>query len=167
MVGRLWLWADGMCISTQYLLPGFFLSHSSSLVNLYKVYNNLTIYRAVFIPMGFPGGASGKEPACQCRRGGFDFWVWKVPWRKKRQPTLIFLLEKIPWTEKPGGLQSMSSKGVDMTERSHTHTHTHTHTSCLYTSLGHLDKHSEKHVCEFVYLANIWHLVFILQSHLL
>ena len=22
--------------------------------------------------MGFPGGASGKEPSCQCRRPGFD-----------------------------------------------------------------------------------------------
>ena len=28
---------------------------------------------------GFPGGASGKEPACQCRRrkrSRFDPWVW-------------------------------------------------------------------------------------------
>ena len=24
------------------------------------------------IPRGFPGGASGKEPTCQCRRHGFD-----------------------------------------------------------------------------------------------
>ena len=32
--------------------------------------------------MGFPGGASGKEPACQCRRHkrrGFDPWVRKIP----------------------------------------------------------------------------------------
>ena len=32
-------------------------------------------------PVGFPGGASGKEPACQCRRHkrhGFDPWVWKI-----------------------------------------------------------------------------------------
>ena len=31
---------------------------------------------------GFPGGASGKEPACQCRRPkrlGFDSWVGKIP----------------------------------------------------------------------------------------
>ena len=30
---------------------------------------------------GFPGGASGKEPACQCRRRrrcGFDPWVRKI-----------------------------------------------------------------------------------------
>ena len=132
MVGRLWLWADGMCISTQYLLPGFFLGHSSFLVNLYKVYNNLTIYRAVFIPLGFPGGASGKEPTCQCRRHGFDFWVWKVPWRKKWQPTLIFLLGKIPWTEKPVGYSPWVPKGWTWL-RIHKHTHT------LHAYILHLD----------------------------
>jgi len=43
--------------------------------------------------VGFPGGASGKEPACQCRRckkHGFDPWVGKIPWRAW-QPTPIFL----------------------------------------------------------------------------
>ena len=32
--------------------------------------------------MGFPGGASGKELACQCRRHkrrGFDPWVGTIP----------------------------------------------------------------------------------------
>ena len=43
---------------------------------------------------GFPGSASGKEPACQCRgrkRRGFDPWVGKIPLRRKWQPTLVFL----------------------------------------------------------------------------
>ena len=43
---------------------------------------------------GFPGGPGGKEPTCQCRRykrGGFDPWVRKIPWRKKWHPTPIFL----------------------------------------------------------------------------
>ena len=31
--------------------------------------------------MGFPGGASGKEPAFQCRRQEFDPWDRKIPWR--------------------------------------------------------------------------------------
>ena len=33
-------------------------------------------------PPSFLGGASGKEPACQCRRGkshGFDAWVRNIP----------------------------------------------------------------------------------------
>ena len=43
---------------------------------------------------GFPGGTSGKEPACQCRRQkrpGFDPWVGKFPWRKAQQPIPVFL----------------------------------------------------------------------------
>ena len=38
--------------------------------------------------------ASGKEPACQCRRHKrcrFDPWVRKIPWRRKWQPTPVFL----------------------------------------------------------------------------
>ena len=44
--------------------------------------------------MGFPGGASGKEPTCQCRRlkrCGFDPWVGKILWRRKGQPISVFL----------------------------------------------------------------------------
>ena len=37
--------------------------------------------------LGFPGGASGKEPTCQCRRH-------KRPWRREWQLTLVFLLEE-------------------------------------------------------------------------
>ena len=43
---------------------------------------------------GFPGGASGKEPAYQCRRHkgpGFDPWVGKISWRRAWQPTPVFL----------------------------------------------------------------------------
>ena len=42
----------------------------------------------------FPGGTSGKEPSCQCKRRkrlGFSLWVGKMPWRSKRQPTPVFL----------------------------------------------------------------------------
>ena len=42
---------------------------------------------------GFPGGASGKEPACQCRRCKryrLDPCVRKIPWRRTWQPTPIF-----------------------------------------------------------------------------
>jgi len=40
---------------------------------------------------------SGKESTCQCRRHrrhGFDPWVGKIPWRKKWQPTSVFLAGK-------------------------------------------------------------------------
>ena len=62
---------------------------------------------------GFPGGTSGKEPTCQCRRlkrYRFDFWVGKIPWRRSWQPSPVFLPRESPWTEEPGGLQSMGLK---------------------------------------------------------
>ena len=37
--------------------------------------------------------------------------------RRAWQPTPVFLLGEFPWTEKPGGLQSMGSKESDTTER--------------------------------------------------
>jgi len=33
---------------------------------------------------------SGKESTCQCRLG-FHSWVGTIPWRRKRQPTPLFL----------------------------------------------------------------------------
>ena len=65
-----------------------------------------------YVHKGLHRWLSGKESACQCRRCGFDPWVGKIPWRKKWQPTPVFLLGKIPWTEEPGRLQSMWSKRV-------------------------------------------------------
>ena len=41
----------------------------------------------------------------QFRRPGFDPWVGKIPWRRERQPTPVFLPGEFPWTEEPGGLQ--------------------------------------------------------------
>ena len=58
---------------------------------------------------------SGKESAYQCRRlrrRGFHPWVRKIPWRRKWQPTPVFLPGKIPWTKEPGGLKSMGSQRV-------------------------------------------------------
>ena len=45
--------------------------------------------------LGFPWWLSGKEFACQSRRcTGFDPWAWKIIWRRKWQPTAVFLPEK-------------------------------------------------------------------------
>ena len=61
----------------------------------------------------FPGGACGKEPTCQCESCGrcsFVPWVGKTPWRRAWQPTPVFLPGVSPWTEVPGGLQSVGSQ---------------------------------------------------------
>ena len=43
---------------------------------------------------------------------GFDPWVGKIPWRRKWQPTPVFLPEESREQEEPGGLQSMGSQRV-------------------------------------------------------
>ena len=35
---------------------------------------------------------------------GFDFWVWKISWRRKWQPTPVDLLDKFQGRRSPGGL---------------------------------------------------------------
>ena len=45
-------------------------------------------------PKGFPDGSVEKNPPAEARRHrrrGFDPWVRKIPWRRKWQPTLVFL----------------------------------------------------------------------------
>ena len=43
-------------------------------------------------------------------RGGFDPWIWKIPWKGKYQPAPVFW--EIPGTEEPGGLQSLELQRV-------------------------------------------------------
>ena len=57
----------------------------------------------------------------QCWRSGFDPWVGKIPWRRASQPTPVFLPRESPWTEEPGGLESIGCKKSDITEWLSTH----------------------------------------------
>ena len=69
--------------------------------------------------MGFPGGTSGKEPACQCRRCkrlGFDPWVGKIPWRRAWQPTPVFLPGESHGQRSPMGYGPWDHKESDMIE---------------------------------------------------
>ena len=42
----------------------------------------------------------------------FDPWIGKIPWRTEWQPTQVFLPGESPWTEEPGGLQSIELQRV-------------------------------------------------------
>ena len=80
---------------------------------------NMCVCVCVCVCVDFPGGASGKEPASQCRRRKrprFNPWVGKIPWRRAWQPTLVFLPGEFPWTGEPGRLQSIVSTESDMSE---------------------------------------------------
>ena len=59
--------------------------------------NSVPFYGWVIFHCGLPRSCGGKESAPQCkrcRRCGFDFWVGRIPWRRKWQPTPVFLPRK-------------------------------------------------------------------------
>jgi len=55
---------------------------------------------------------SGEEPTCQCRRLRFDPWVEKMPWRRKWQPTSVFMPGKSHGQRRPAGYSSWGRKGI-------------------------------------------------------
>ena len=63
-----------------------------------------------FFFLSWPGGASGKEPACQCsrcKRCRFNPWVGKIPWRRARKLSWWILC-----IEEPGSLRSIGFQKV-------------------------------------------------------
>ena len=64
----------------------------------------------------FPGGTSGREAVCQCRRSQFNSSVWKMPWRRKWQPTLVILTGKSYGQRSLVGYRSSDCKELDTTE---------------------------------------------------
>ena len=63
------------------------LSHSLNVQFTSGIY----ILRGMLINWRLLKWHSGKESACQCGRHRFNPWVWKIPWRRKWQPTPVFL----------------------------------------------------------------------------
>ena len=67
--------------------------------------------------MGFPGGASGKEPTCQCRRHK-ETRVQSLDQVDPLEEGMIThsssLAWRIPCTEEPGGLQSMGLQSMGL-----------------------------------------------------
>ena len=72
---------------------------------------------------GIPWWLSGKESACQWKRCGFDPWVGKIPWRRKRQPIPVFLLGKFHGQSSLVGYSPWSCKELDTTKWLSTHTY--------------------------------------------
>ena len=61
--------------------------------------------------MGFPGGSDAEESACQAG----DLCLIPGSGRSPREGLVThssILVWRIPWTEEPGGLQSMGSQKV-------------------------------------------------------
>ena len=72
--------------------------------------------------MGFPGGASGKESTCPCRRHkrcGLDPWAGKIPWRRKWQPTPVFLPGKFLRQRSLMGYSPRDCNQIELSARTH------------------------------------------------
>ena len=66
-----------------------------------------------------PQGLSGKESACQCRwprRCQFNPWVGMIPWKRKWQPTLVFLPVKFHGQRSLVGNSPCVHRETDTTE---------------------------------------------------
>ena len=74
--------------------------------NLYMIYRE---------KLDFPGGSVLKN-ACQCKRCRFDLWVRKIPWRRKWQPTPVFLPGKSHGQRSLVGYSPLGAKQLDTTE---------------------------------------------------
>ena len=86
-----------------------------------------------YIGMGFPRWYSGKQSDCQCRRckrQSLDPWVRKLTWRRKWQPTPVFLPGESHGERSLAGHSPQGHKKTRLSLHAcaYTHTHTHTHT---------------------------------------
>jgi len=71
----------------------------------------------------FPGGSDGKASCLKYRRFGFSPWVGKISWRRKWQPTPVFLPGKSHGRRNLVGYRPWGCKESDTTERLHLHFH--------------------------------------------
>ena len=103
--------------------------HFSSSTNTWQLSHTIFIIRYVSLfLLGFPGGDTGKEPTCQCRRHkrlGFDPWVGKSPWRRAWQLTPVFLPGESHGQRSLAGYSPWSLKESDTTEQLSMHTATY------------------------------------------
>ena len=79
--------------------------------------------KRTYLKRGFPGGASGKEPACNA--GEHKTWVRPLgqedPLEKGMATHSSILAWRIPWTEEPGRPQGFKVQRDLATEHTHTH----------------------------------------------
>ena len=68
---------------------------------------------------GLPWWLRGLSVRLQCRRPGFNPWVGKIPWRRKWQPTPVFLPGESHGWRSLVAYSPWSHKDSDTTERLH------------------------------------------------
>ena len=85
---------------------------------------SLWLLRKVQKSWGLPKGHRGKEYSCQRRRHKrykFNPWVGKIPWKRRWQPTLVFLPGKSHGQRSLAAYSPWGRKESDMTKRQSTY----------------------------------------------
>ena len=62
--------------------------------------------------MGFSGGSVVKNSPANVGDSGLDTWVGQIPWRRKWQPTAVFLPGKSPGEKSLAGYSPWGPKRV-------------------------------------------------------
>ena len=75
--------------------------------------------RQVYLLSHFPAGSDSKSICLQCGRPGFNPWVGKILWRRKWQPTPVFLPGKFHGWRNLVGYSPWGPKESDTSERFH------------------------------------------------
>ena len=80
---------------------------------------SIIIHNCPKLEATFPDGSVGKESACNAedRRHGFSFWVGKISWKRKQQPTPVLLPEKSHGHRSLEGCSPWGCKELGTTER--------------------------------------------------
>ena len=102
----------------------------------------------------FPTGSAGKEPSCQhrwCKKRKFNPWVGKIPWRKKWQPTPIFLPWRFHEERSLADYSPWGCKKSNLTDCSQTYVNS-TGNSAQYSAMIYMRKESKKKVDICVYI---------------
>ena len=96
----------------------FFYIH----LHRYVLYTRALLIQTQYVAL--PRWLSGKESIFQCRRHGFNPCVQENPLEEKTTTPSNILTWEMPWTEEPGGLQSMgvTKSRTQLSDRAHMHT---------------------------------------------
>ena len=97
-------------ISKMYLLCNTLEHHRTEKAYKVRVITVIFVHSKYF--RGFPGGSDGKRVCLRYRRPEFNLWVGKILGEGTDNPSGI-LAWRIPWTEEPGGLQSVGLQRVN------------------------------------------------------
>ena len=86
-----------------------------------------------------PFSSDGKASACKAGDvgsiPGSDPWVGKIPWRRKWQPTPVFLPGEPHGQRSLGGYSPQGRKELDTTEQLHSLTHSFTRNKVIVSSI--------------------------------